>query len=201
MARAGRKRGIGGRRRETRAAVIDATVDALAEHGFSATSARAVAKRAGVAPGAVFYHFGSMDDLLAQVFTTCLDRRIARLRGALDVPAAGLPAAFTEAVRDDFSRAESRALLELVVGAITSPVLASRVREGLDRSFAFTREVIDTLLADSPLASALPLDLVAQVAASAFFGLAIMDLVGADVDIDGMTSLANLLLRLTATGS
>jgi AcrR family transcriptional regulator len=199
MARAGRKRGDEVRQRGTRAALVDATIATLAQQGFSETSARAVAERAGVAPGGVFYHFGSMDDLLAEVFTTCLDRRIARLRAALDVPVAGLSVAFTDAVRDEFAHPESRAVLELVVGAITSPLLAERVRAGLDQSVAFTREVIDRLLADSPLAAILPLELVAQVAASAFFGLAVMDLVGAEVDIDGMAALVNMLVELTAS--
>jgi AcrR family transcriptional regulator len=193
MARSGPKRGDG-RPRDTRDAIVNATVTTLAELGFSGTSARAVAERAGLAPGGVFYHFGSMDDLLAEVFTTCLDRRIARLRAAVDVPRSGLPAAFTSAVREEFAHPESRAVLELVVGAIDSPVLAARVREGLDPSFAFTREVVELLLGDSPLAAALPLDLVSQVAASAFFGLAVMELVGADVDVDGMTALVNTLL-------
>src|SRR5687767_3390435 len=79
VARSGPKRGADGKRVETRLAITEATVAALAEQGFSATSARAVAERAGVAPGGVFYHFGSMDELLADVFTVCLDRRITRL--------------------------------------------------------------------------------------------------------------------------
>ena len=200
MARSGRKRRGEVQSRATRTALIEATVAVLADEGFSATSARAVATRAGVAPGGVFYHFGSMDELLAEVFTTCLDRRIARLRSALDVPAAGVPTAFTEAVRHEFAHPESRALLELVVGAITSPLLGERVRDGLDRSFRFTREMLEHVLAGSPLAAAFPLDLMAQIAASAFFGLAVMDLVGAQVDIDGMTALANTLIALTTTG-
>lgn len=195
MARSGPKRGDT-RPRETRVAIVDATVTALAELGFSGTSARAVAQRAGVAPGGVFYHFGSMDDLLAEVFTTCLERRFGRLRAAIDVPPGALSAAFTRAVREEFAHVESRALLELVVGGIDSPVLNARVREGLESSFAFTREIVDRLLADAPLAAALPLDLVSQVAASAFFGLAVMSLVGADVDIDGMTALVDTLLTL-----
>jgi hypothetical protein len=118
------------------------------------------------------------------------------MRAAVDVPRPRLTDAFTQAVRDEFDHVESRALLELVVGAIDSPALRARVQAGLDRSFTFTREVVDLLLADSPLAAALPRDLIAQVAASAFFGLAVMDLVGANIDIDGMTSLANTLLDL-----
>jgi AcrR family transcriptional regulator len=200
VARSGPKRGTEGRRTETRTAIVTATVGALAEHGFSATSARVVAERAGVAPGGVFYHFGSMDELLAEVFRTCLERRIARLRAGVEVAPDRLAEAFTQVVRDEFAHPESRAILELVVGAIDSPLLAAQVRDGLDRSFAFTREVVDLLLADSPLAGVLPLDLVAQVAASAFFGLAVMDLVGADVDIDGMTALVNALLALLKGG-
>jgi AcrR family transcriptional regulator len=195
VARSGPKRGDG-RRADTRESIVSATIASLAEQGFSATSARAVAARAEVAPGGVFYHFGSMDNLLADVFTVCLDRRIERLRAGIGVTAAELPTAFARAVRDEFAHPESRALLELVVGAIDSPVLGVRVREGLDRSFVFTREVVDTLLAGSPMAGVLPLDHVAQVAASAFFGLAVMDLVGVDVDIDGMTALVTSLLTL-----
>jgi AcrR family transcriptional regulator len=200
MARSGPKRGDG-RPRDTRDAIVNATVTTLAELGFSGTSARAVAERAGVAPGGVFYHFGSMDDLLAEVFTICLDRRIARLRTAVDVPRADLAAAFTAAVREEFAHPESRAVLELVVGAIDSPVLAARVRYGFDQSFAFTREVVELLLGDSPLAAGLPLHLVSQVAASAFFGLAVMELVGAEVDIDGMTALVNTLLGVMESQS
>jgi AcrR family transcriptional regulator len=193
MARAGAKRGEA-RPTETRAAIVAATIEALAEVGFSGTSARAVAERAGIAPGGVFYHFGSMDDLLVEVFTTCLDRRIARLKAAVDVPDPRLPTAFTDAVRAEMTHIESRALLELTVGAIDSPVLAVRVREGLDASFRFTRQVVEQMLGDSPLAGLLPLDLVAQVATSAFFGLAVMELIGTDVDLDGMTDLVNTLL-------
>ena len=200
VARSGPKRGDT-RQTATRDALMNATVAALADHGFSGTSARVVAARAGVAPGGVFYHFGSMDDLLADVFTACLSRRIGRLRSATGVPRADLATAFTQAVRGEFAHIESRALLELVVGAIDSPVLAARVRSGLDESFTFTREVVELLLADSPLAGALPLDFVAQVAASAFFGLAVMDLVGANVDIDGMTALVDTLLALLQGGS
>lgn len=169
---------------------------ALAAHGFAATSARAVAQRAQVAPGGIFYHFGSMDELLAEVFSTCLERRISRLRTAVEVPRDHLAEALAQAVRAEFAHPESRALLELVVGAIDSPVLAERVRTGLDRSFRFTREVTEALLAGSPLAGVLPAGPVAQVAASAFFGLAVMDLVGAEVDIDGMAALVTALLQL-----
>jgi AcrR family transcriptional regulator len=196
-ARAGRRRGESAGQ-QARTAIVEATVASLAEDGFSATSARAVADRAGIAAGGVFYHFGSMDDLLAVVFAQCLAARLDRLRAVLSAPHGAMPEALRDAVSAEFAHPESRALLELVVGAAGSPGLAAQVRAGIEESFVFTRQVVDRLLAGSPLASLLPLDLVAQIAASAFFGLSVLDLVGSDVDVDGMTALVGALTRLGA---
>lgn len=197
-ARAGRRRGGETAGAQARAAIVEATVSNLAEGGFSTTSARAVADRAGIAPGGVFYHFGSMDELLAVVFERCLDARLARLGSVLDAPPDTVPEALRDAVRAEFDHAEARAMLEVVVGAASSPVLAERVQAGIERSFAFTREVVDRLLEGSPLSAVLPLDLVAQVAASAFFGLQVLDLVGTPVDVDALTDLVAALTRLGA---
>jgi AcrR family transcriptional regulator len=196
MARSGRRRGTDGSAGDARAALLAATVHVLAASGFSATSARAVAERAGVAPGGVFYHFGSMEDLLAEAFDACLQRRLDRFGAALAVPRERLPEALATTVRAELASPDSRVLLELVMGAVTLPALAVRVREGIDRSVGFTREVVDALVGGSPLAAVLPLDLVAQVAASAFFGLSAVDLVGIELDIDGLTDMVAALARL-----
>ncbi|MGV8851113.1 MAG: TetR family transcriptional regulator [Rhodoglobus sp.] len=47
----------------TRARIRDATILLIGERGFAATSARAVAKEAGVSAGLVIHHFGSMREL------------------------------------------------------------------------------------------------------------------------------------------
>src|SRR3954463_3613559 len=48
----------------TRRALVDAAVESLRFDGFAGASARAIAARAGVNPGLIFYHFGSVADLL-----------------------------------------------------------------------------------------------------------------------------------------
>jgi AcrR family transcriptional regulator len=197
-ARAGRRRGGESVGAQARSSIVDAAVACLATDGFSATSARAVAERAGIAPGGVFYHFGSMDELLAVVFERCLDARLARMATVLEAPPAALPEALRDAVEAEFAHPEGRALLELVVGAASSPMLADRVRVGIERSFTFTRGVVDRMLDGSPLAAVLPLDLVAQIAASAFFGLQVLDLVGTPIDVEAMTTLVAALTRLGA---
>lgn len=52
----------------TRQKILDAAETLIIEHGFAATSLRAIAKTAGVNLAATHYHFGSKQGLLAAVF-------------------------------------------------------------------------------------------------------------------------------------
>src|SRR5215469_9896518 len=49
---------------ETRAALTEAAIAVLRESGFASASARRIAQRAGCNQALVFYHFGSVNDLL-----------------------------------------------------------------------------------------------------------------------------------------
>lgn len=60
--------------RTTSARIRDAAIDLVATEGVNALSARAVAKAAGVSPGSVIHHFGSMDGLRA-----ACDERVAAI--------------------------------------------------------------------------------------------------------------------------
>ncbi|MEV0582017.1 helix-turn-helix domain-containing protein [Nonomuraea sp. NPDC050310] len=54
-------------RAETRLKVFAAAIDLIAEQGYNATTVEAIAERAGVAKGTVFYNFGSKEALFAQL--------------------------------------------------------------------------------------------------------------------------------------
>lgn len=54
------------RGREVRRRLVRAARDLVPERGWTAVSTRAVAERAGVAPGLVHYHFASLQALLAE---------------------------------------------------------------------------------------------------------------------------------------
>ena len=49
--------------RTTKARIRDAAIGCFAEHGVATTTVRKVAAAAGVSPGLVIHHFGSMDGL------------------------------------------------------------------------------------------------------------------------------------------
>lgn len=54
------------RGRETRARLLDAATQLIAEYGWGGVTTRKVAERAGLRPGLVHYHFDSVDDLLIE---------------------------------------------------------------------------------------------------------------------------------------
>lgn len=76
-----RRRTQAQRTAHTRAALIEATIVTIRDHGYRATTNRSVAERAGVSLGAMSHHFTSRHDLIA----TTLDdvgQRVATSLGA-----------------------------------------------------------------------------------------------------------------------
>ncbi|GIH89853.1 TetR/AcrR family transcriptional regulator [Planobispora siamensis] len=76
---------MSGRRAETRLRLFTAAVELIAEQGYTATTVDAIAERAGVAKGTVFYNFGTKEAL----FTGLLEHGVGLLSGALSGAAAG----------------------------------------------------------------------------------------------------------------
>ncbi|MGW9038956.1 TetR/AcrR family transcriptional regulator, partial [Streptomyces sp. NPDC055721] len=58
-------KGQDARSQETRDKLLDGALRTLVEQGIAKASARAIATTAGVNQALVFYHFGSVDELLA----------------------------------------------------------------------------------------------------------------------------------------
>src|SRR5438874_13398816 len=67
----------------TRKRIVQAAVETLKREGFAGTSARAVAKTGGFNQALVFYHFGSMSELLLAALDETAGQRMARYRQAL----------------------------------------------------------------------------------------------------------------------
>jgi AcrR family transcriptional regulator len=84
-------------RDETRSRIIEAAIEAFAEHGYRASSTRDIAARAGVTQGLVTYHFESKDAL----WRAAADRIFGQLVDEVpDRPKAASRAARREEVRE-----------------------------------------------------------------------------------------------------
>lgn len=65
-----------------REALLGAAADLLAEGGYAACTVSAVARRAGVADGTLYTHFGAKADLAAELFRRIVGREVEAVRAA-----------------------------------------------------------------------------------------------------------------------
>jgi len=189
---------------EAKGGLIDAAIVVLARDGFARTSARSVAAEAGGTNGLIFYHFGSMDGLLSETAAVLSNRRMTRVKEALGgADAAHLwPDRLANAIRSEAVNAEGLAVVELLIGARTSTTLSQPVNDAITRSIDFAAEELHTILDGTPWLQVVPVDLIAEVATAAFFGLELFSQAGREVDIDRLAKTAafgiQMLLKLPA---
>jgi len=67
------------RRAATRARILEAVVESIAEVGFARTTAAEISRRSGVTWGAVQHHFGGKDEMLVAVLEDSFNRFAVRL--------------------------------------------------------------------------------------------------------------------------
>ena len=102
---------------ETRARILAAVLESVAEVGFQRTTANEIARRAGVTWGAVQHHFGGKDAMLVAVVEASFDRFAARLE---NIPSEGeslekRAALFIERAWEHFSSPEYRSTFEILL--------------------------------------------------------------------------------------
>ena len=66
-----------------RAQIVDALVDVMAKHGYDGASVATIAKRAGLAPGLVHYHFKNKLEILIEAVRALAARHAEALDAAL----------------------------------------------------------------------------------------------------------------------
>ncbi len=206
MAKGGRRIGATNSA-EVRTRLIDATITVLARDGFALTSGRAVAAEADTVNGSIFYHFGSMDGLLAATVRTLSERGIERIRAGLggDNATTEWSRHLPEVLRREIERDDGKAVMELFVGARTAPELAAEVHTAIDDAIAYATEELTKVLEDTPLGRVAPVELVAQLASATFIGIEVLAQNGHSIDLERATAFVStgigLFNRMARTDS
>jgi AcrR family transcriptional regulator len=177
MARSGVKRQVGPRASagsaETRRALVAGAIDALREEGFSGASARTIAARAGCNQGLVFYHFGSVTNLLLVALDEVSALRLARYKSAV-AAAGGLPQLVEAAesiFEEDLDAGYISVLAEMIAGSSSTPGLGAEVVARIAPWREFAADAVRDSLADSPLAQLLAPEDVAHGIVALYLGL------------------------------
>lgn len=181
-------------REGTRSRIIDAAVQTIKERGFAATSARAIAATGGFNQALVFYHFGSVAELVEESLRRSADLAVGTYRNRFDDVTS-----FTELIelgrevhRAERERGNVARMAQVMAGAQNDETLARAGRYAIDLLTRQLENVLNRLLAGSALRGLVdPADL-ARAVAAAFIGLELYE----DVDPEGASSALAVLESL-----
>ncbi len=153
--------------------LVDAAIETLTKKGYSGASARAIAEAAGVNQGLIFYHFGSVTNLLLAALDSVSADRLTHYTAALEqVGSTGdLVDAATGIFERDLDAGYITVLVEMIAGASSSPGLGPEVAARIGPWRSFAQDAIERALGDSPLGAALPVADVAYGIVALYLGL------------------------------
>mgnify|MGYP001339496658 CR=1 FL=1 len=157
--------------------IISATITALREEGFAGTSARVIARHGDFNQALIFYHFGSLPDLLIATLERIAEERLHQYRTAVagvhDLPAA------VEIARKQYGRdvaaGHITVLAELVAGASSMPGLGQEVVRCMDPWIDFTATTLQRLLRGTMLEKLVPARDAAHAVVAMYLGMELLD--------------------------
>jgi AcrR family transcriptional regulator len=135
----------------TRAALLDAAVECLAELGYSGTTTTEVARRAGVSRGAQLHHFPSKADLLLAATAELCHRRLDEFRKAYADAPPGTDRVdrAIDVMWSLYAGGTFVSHVELLVAARTDESLRKAVLEQQQRFFDGAAAISDEIWSDS----------------------------------------------------
>jgi AcrR family transcriptional regulator len=190
---------------ETKNKLLEGALKTLTEQGIAKTSARTIAAAAGVNQGLVFYHFGSVDELLAAACRYGAERTVSRYRARFDeVGSLSELLAVGREVHEQ-ERAEGHVALlgQLLAGAQTHESLGPATAAGLDLWIVEIEKVLSRVLAGTPFGEFADPPGLARAVAASFVGIELyegVDRAGATAALDALEQLGFLAGALEDLG-
>jgi AcrR family transcriptional regulator len=190
---------------DTKQRLIDGALTAIRTHGIAGTSARTIAAAAGANQALVFYHFGTVDDLIATACRVATEQRVELYRPRL---------AAVGSLREllDLGRAlheEERAagnvkvLAQTLAGAQMDEKLVAPTADALALWTSEIEVVLRRVLVDSPFTEMADPAGLARAVSAAFIGLELyegVDPAGAASALDALEQLSLLLEVVESLG-
>jgi len=171
-----------GRSADTRRVLVEAAIETLKDAGYAGASARAIAERAGSNQGLVFYHFGSVANLLLAALDAVSADRLERYTEA--VATVRSPTELVDVAADIFSQdldaGYVTVLVEMIAGASSTPGLGPEVAARIGPWFEFARGAIETTFVGSPLEALIPAGDVAYGVVALYLGLEMLSHLNGD---------------------
>jgi AcrR family transcriptional regulator len=158
---------------ETRRRLVDSAIETLKTDGFYGASARLVAARAELNQALIFYHFGSVANLLLAALDAVSEARwehYGRMVDPVGSPTELVDVA-SEIFRADIDAGYITVLAEMIAGASTTPDLGPAVAARIDTWRGFAQTAIQNAVGGSGLGQLVPVADLAYGVVALYLGL------------------------------
>ena len=168
-------RKVARRASDTRERLMEAAVETLREEGVVGTSARSIGEHAGVNQALIFYHFGSIANLLLAAFSKTSDEQVAKYReAAAEVSSLSDLVGIARRLHDEDMDSGVVTAVTQLMAAATEPDEARPILDRFEGWIALVQDALEQALAGSPLASAVPARQAAYAICSMFLGIELL---------------------------
>jgi AcrR family transcriptional regulator len=181
MAPAGRRRpvaraGAATAGEETRERILDAALSTLTQEGFLGTTARSIAREGGFNQALLFYHFGSVDEVLVAAVERMSERRLViyreRVEGADDLPS--IVSVAREVLAEDMAGGAITVLAQLVAGAHGRAHISTRLARVWDPWIDVVESAVRRVVAGTGFEAAIPARDLAFALTGMFLGVELL---------------------------
>ncbi len=176
----------------TKPRIVDAALETLRSNGFAGASARQIARAGGFNQALIFYHFGSVRNLLLAALDTVSARRMAAYGPVFEraQTISELAALAREIYAEDLQNGYVTVLGEMVAGGVSDPELGREVASRLQPWMEMVERKLSVLVSGSLLEPLIPARDVAFAIVALYLGIDLLS------QLDGDHARAESLLDL-----
>ena len=155
--------------------LIDAAIECLAKFGYAATTTQLVIETAQVSRGAMVHHFPAKVDLMLAVAQHAAGKQNRHVGRRVAGVEAGMERylALTAATWEVMSRPPAQALLEIIMGSRSDPVLAERLPPVVEALESEQRRGVVEMAAELGIQDARTVETMVRLHLAAMRGIAV----------------------------
>jgi AcrR family transcriptional regulator len=161
---------------ETRERILEATLDTLAEDGFAGTTARSIAARGGFNQALIFYHFGSVANLLLAAFGRTTTEQVGHYREAAERVSSltDLVGIARRLHDEDMASGSVAAVTQLMAAAASEPQLGGDILDRFELWIGIVEEALGRAMAAQGAVGVVPTREAAYAICAMFLGIELM---------------------------
>ncbi len=157
----------------TKDRIVEAALETLKEDGFAGASARTIARRGRFNQALIFYHFGTLNDLLLAALDRTSEIRMAKyqdaVRGVASVDDAVRVA--TELYREDLASGHITVLSEMMAGSSDRPDLGPQIVARIEPWIDLAEDAVKNVLGGTGLDALAPPRAIAYAIVALYVGV------------------------------